>query len=148
MLAYNPRASSTLAAVRPDGGISLKRVRIFRKWRTAFSLTCIMLLLAGCGALKKGREVTIGERFKLTPEEKVSVKDTALTIQLKSVRRSWRVDGKSETADADLVIALDGKEQRQWVDTGEKVAVGDYLVELWGADPFGKTSCQIIVTRR
>jgi hypothetical protein len=95
-----------------------------------------------------GREVSLGERFKLSPDEKVLVKDTALTIQLKSVRRTWYVDGKSETADADLIITLDKKEQRQWVDIGEKVAVGDYVVELWGADPFGKTSCQITVTRR
>ncbi len=95
-----------------------------------------------------GREVALGERFKLEKDEKVAVKDTALTVQLKGVRRSWHVDGKSETADADLIITLDGKEQRQWVDIGEKAAVGDYVVELWGADPFGKTSCQIVVTRR
>jgi hypothetical protein len=95
-----------------------------------------------------GREVSLGERFKLSRDEKVWVKDTALTIQLKSVRRSWHVDGKGETSDADLIITLDGKEQRQWVNIGEKVTVGDYVVELWGADPFGKTSCQITVTRR
>jgi hypothetical protein len=123
------------------------------------SFTFIILLLSGCGALTNngqaergmkadGREVTFGERSKLSPDEKVSVKDTALSIQLKSVRRSWHVDGKSETADADLIITLDGKEQRQWVDIGERVEVGDYLVELWGADPFGKTNCQIVVTRR
>jgi hypothetical protein len=131
----------------------------FRKCHTFCSFTFIVLLLSGCGAVTNngqaergmkadGREVSLGERFKLSPDEKVSVKDTALTIQLKSVRRSWHVDGKSETADADLIITLDKKEQRQWVDIGEKVAVGDYAVELWGADPFGKTSCQITVTRR
>lgn len=123
------------------------------------SCTFILLLLSGCGAVTSngqaerglqagGREVAIGERFKLSRDEKVTVKDTALTIELKSVRRSWHVDGKGETADADLAITLDGKEQRQWVDIGEKVAVGDYVVELWSADPFGKTSCQITVKRR
>lgn len=123
------------------------------------SFTFIVLLLSGCGAATNngqaerglkadGREVALGERFKLEKDEKVTVKDTALTIELKGVRRSWHVDGKSETADADLIITLDGKEQRQWVDIGEKVSVGDYLVELGGADPFGKTSCQITVTHR
>jgi uncharacterized protein YceK len=131
----------------------------FLKCHAFFSFTVIVLLLSGCGAVTNngqaerglkadGREVALGERFKLEKDEKVWVKDTALTIQLKSVRRSWHVDGKSETADADLVITLDGKEQRQWVDIGEKVAVGDYVVELGGANPFGKTSCQITVTRR
>jgi dTDP-4-dehydrorhamnose 3,5-epimerase-like enzyme len=95
-----------------------------------------------------GREVALGERFKLNQDEKVRVKDAALTIELKGVRRSWHVDGKSETADADLIITLDGKEQRQWVDIGEKLAAGGYVVELWGADPFGKTGCELIVTRR
>ncbi len=123
------------------------------------SCAFILLLLSGCGAVTSngqaergmkadGREAVLGERFKLEKDEKVSVKDTALTIELKGVRRSWHVDGKGETADADLVITLDGKEQRQWVDIGEKAAVGDYVIDLRGADPFGKTSCQIIVTRR
>lgn len=123
------------------------------------SCVFILLLLSGCGALTNngqaekglkadGREVIIGERFKLSRDEKVSVKDTTLTVQLKGVRRSWRVDSKSETADADIIITLDNKEQRQWMDIGEKVSVGDYLVDLRGADPFGKTNCQIIVTRR
>jgi len=128
----------------------------------SFSVSSFMLclsLLAGCGAgmnngqagkwLKAdGREVAIGERFKLSRDEKASVKDTALTVQLKSVRRTWYVDGKGETVDADIIFTLDKKEQREWVGIGEKVTIGDYVVELWGADSFGKTSCELIVTRR
>jgi hypothetical protein len=113
------------------------------------SFAFILSLLAGCGTMKAdGREVALGERFKLNRDEKVWVKDAALTVELKGVRRSWHVDGKSETADADLIITLNGKEQRQWMDIGEKLTVGDYVVDLRGADPFGKTSCELIVTRR
>jgi hypothetical protein len=71
-----------------------------------------------------------------------------LMVQLKAVRRTWYVDGKSETAEADVIITLDGKEQRQWMDIGEKVTVGDYVVELQSANPFGKTSCELTVARR
>lgn len=96
----------------------------------------------------EGREVSLGESFKLTPDEKVRVKDTGLAVELKSVRRTWYVDGKSETADADIIITLDKKEQRQWLGIGKNVTIGDYVVELKGANPFGKTDCTLVVTRR
>jgi hypothetical protein len=65
-----------------------------------------------------------------------------------SVRRTWYVDGKSETADADMIMTLDKTEQRRWVEIGEKVILGDYVITLAGAYPFGKTSCELIVERR
>jgi len=124
-----------------------------------FLLACVFSLFVGCGATRtdlplgrelvaQGRTVAIGETFKLEKEESVSIKETNLSIQLKSVRRTWHVNGKSETADADIIITLDGKEQRQWMDIGEKVTVGDYVVKLSAADPFGKTNCQLVVERR
>jgi hypothetical protein len=122
-----------------------------RKRLSLLAFALIPLLLFGCGARTSkvdGREVAVGERFKLSREEKVFVKDAALTLQLKSVRRTWYVDGKSETAEAEIIIALDGKEQRRWMGMGEKVEAGDYVVELEAADPFGKTSCELVVMRR
>jgi hypothetical protein len=113
-------------------------------------------LLAGCGATVTpeqtggglsvgGRNVPFGEPFKLKPEEKVSVEGANLTVELKSVRRTWYVDSKSETADADI-MTLDGKEQRQWIKVGGEVTVGSYRVKLSGADPFGKTSATLVVS--
>jgi len=109
-------------------------------------LALSLSLLSGCGA--RGREAALGAQFKLVPNESVSIKETPLEVELKSVRRTWHVDGKSETADADLIITLGGEEQRQWLKAGEEKTVGDYSVKVWGADPFGKTSAEIIVTRR
>src|SRR5215213_3804917 len=94
------------------------------------------------------REVALGEQFKLLRDERVFVKDTALTVELKGTRRTWYVDGKSETAEADLRITLGGDEKKQWLKVGEETTVGDYTVKLWGADPFGKSSATLIVTRR
>lgn len=128
--------------------------------RLSFSaFAFILLLLSGGNACTRsapgekgmrlyGREVAVGERFKLSRDEKVYVKDTALSVQLKSVRRTWYVDGKSETSEAEIVTTLDGKEQSQWMDNGEKVVVGDYSVELLSANPFGKTSCELTVRPR
>lgn len=122
------------------------------KRHALFFLVLSLSLLAGCGAVAGrragGREAALGERFKLGRDEKVSVKETPLAIELKSVRRTWHVDGKGETADADLIITLDGREHRQWLKVGEKAEIGDYTVKVWGADPFGKTSADLIVTRR
>jgi hypothetical protein len=114
------------------------------------SFAVVLSLLAGCGSGPKagGREVALGERFKLSRDEKVWVKDTSLTAELKGVRRTWYVDGKSETAEADIIITLDGKEQRQWMGSGEKVTAGEYVLQLAGANPFGKTDCELVVTRR
>ena len=124
-----------------------------------FLLAFAVALLVGCGVVKtgvplgrepapQGRTAAIGEHFKMEPGERVSIRDTNLTTQLKSVRRTWYVDGKSETAEADIIIKLDYQEQRQWMSSGEKVTVGDYVVELRGADPFGKTDCELVVARR
>ncbi len=115
-------------------------------------LALSLSLLSGCGVVvgrRAGlREAALGERFKLNRDETVSVKETPLVIELKGVRRTWYMDGKSETADADLIMTLDGREQRRWLKVGEKAEVGDYTVKMWGADPFGKTSAELIVTRR
>ncbi|HEY0379634.1 MAG TPA: hypothetical protein VGC87_22135 [Pyrinomonadaceae bacterium] len=117
------------------------------KRQSLFLLALLLSLLSGCGAAG-GRGPAIGERFNLTPNETVSIKETPLAIELKGVRRTWYVDGKSETADADLIMTLDGREQRQWLKVGEETNVGDYTVKVWGADPFGKTSVTLVVTRR
>jgi hypothetical protein len=106
------------------------------------------MLLASCGAWTGGRQVAVGESFKLSPGEKASIIGAALTVQLSSVRRTWYVDGKSETAEAEIIITLNGKEQRQWMGIGEKVMAGDYVVNLRGAYPFGKTNCELAVVRR
>ena len=121
--------------------------------RHALLLLALSLsLLSGCGAAigrRAGvREAALGERFKLSPDESVWLKETPLAIELKGVRRTWYVDGKGETADADLIMTLEGRERRQWLKVGEKALVGDYTVQVWGADPFGKTSAELIVARR
>jgi hypothetical protein len=137
----------------------------FSKRRLLFLLAASLLALTGCGASAGrglpananraddgwppgSREVSLGERFKLLADERVFVRETALTIELKGTRRTWYVDGKSETAEADLRLTLGGEAKRQWVKAGEEVAVGDYNVRAWGVDPFGKSSAELIVTRR
>jgi hypothetical protein len=123
----------------------------FQKRHAFTSIALVLLLLSGCGAWTKkldGKEVALGERFKLSDEEKAFVKEAALMVQLKGVRRTWYVDGKSETAEAEILITLDREERQLWMGMGEKAALGDYEVELWAADPFGKTSCELIVVRR
>ena len=122
------------------------------KRHSLFFLVLILSLLSGCGVVvgrrAGGCEAALGERFKLSRDETVSIKETPLSIELKTVRRTWYVDSKSETADADLIMTLEGREQRQWLKVGEKAEVGDYIVKVWGADPFGKTSAELIVTKR
>ena len=122
------------------------------KRHSLFFLALVLSLVPGCGAAAGlhvgGREAALGERFKLIPNESVSIKETPLAVELKTVRLTMYADSKSETADADLVMTLDGREQRQWLKVGQATQVGDYTVKVWGVDPFGKTSAELIVTRR
>ena len=100
------------------------------------------------GRKPEGREVALDERFKVDRDEKVWVKDTKLTVRLKSVRRSWLANGGGEFVDAQLVITLDAEEQTEWLKLGEKLTVGDYIIKLLGAYPFGKTNAELMVTRK
>ena len=93
------------------------------------------------------REVALGEKFKIGRDEKVSVRETPLAVELKNVRRSWHVDARAERVDAEIIITFDGEETRQWLQAGQEKTVGSYDVKLWGADPFGKTSATLVVTR-
>ena len=136
------------------------------KHRLILCLSLAMTLLAGCaGALTGGdsndalrgntdgrspaggREVPLGEEFKLEKDETVSIKGTNLTVELKSVRRTWYVDGKSETVDADIVLTLNGNQQRQWMSFKSDVKIGEYSVTLTAAYPFGKTNAKLVVRR-
>lgn len=103
--------------------------------------------VANSNRLEGGREVSVGESFKIGKDEKVSVKETKLTIELKGTRRSWLANGKGEFVEADVLVALDGKEQRQWMKLGNKLTSGEYVVELLSVDPFGKTNAGLTVTR-
>jgi hypothetical protein len=123
------------------------------------SCLCLgMTLLAGCagaltggntnaGPFASGRGVALGEEFKLQRDEKTSVKQTSLAIELKGVRRTWYVDGKSETVDADVILTLNGKEQRQWISFRDPARIGEFEVKLTAANPFGKNDATLVVHR-
>jgi hypothetical protein len=143
------------------------RVRLRKRFSISF-FALSLALLAGCaaganntgpGALAAngnhltagpptgGREIIIGETFKIEKDERVSVKETKLTVELKGTRLSWLANGGGEYGEADVLVALDGKEQRRWLKLGDKITSGEYVVELTGVDPFGKTSARLTVTR-
>jgi hypothetical protein len=95
-----------------------------------------------------GREVAIGEHFTLNPDEKVSVKDTGLSLQLKTVRRVYLANGAGEYGDAEIIMTLDATEQTQWMKPGDKITVGDYVVVVLWANPFDKTSVGLTITHQ
>jgi hypothetical protein len=138
-----------------------------RKRFLIFLLVFSLMSLAGCAAganttgpvapaangnLEAGpqtgsREVAIGESFTLGKDEKVSVKETKLTIELKGTRLSWLANGGGEFVEAEVLVTLDGKELRRWLKLGENITSGEYVVKLHGANPFGKSSAELTVTR-
>src|SRR4051812_25401341 len=106
------------------------RVKL-RKRSAIFFFAVSLAALVGCaaganngqtGALASndnhvagGREVNIGETFKIGKDEKVSVKETKLVIELKGTKRSWYANGQGEFPEADVLVVGEGKEQRQWM---------------------------------
>jgi hypothetical protein len=104
---------------------------------------------AKSGLNADGKQPALGEEFKILPHEKIAIKETGLTVELDKVVRSWYVNGKSETVSVELTTALDGKEEKQYLDFQKKsVTVGEFQIELLAADPFGKNECKFKVTRR
>jgi hypothetical protein len=141
--------------------------RILRNRLSIFFYLISLILLTGCGAGGSsslqpgalapkghgpeagGREVILGENFKILIDEKVSVKETNLMIELKGTRNSWYADGKGGFVEAEVLVALDGKEQRRWMKLGDEMTSGEYTIRLMGVDPFGrKSNAELIVKRR
>src|ERR1051326_7376363 len=100
---------------------------------------------AESGKKADSREVAIGEHFTLNPDEKISIKDTGLALQLKSIRLSVLANGQGEYGDAEIITTLNAKEQTQRMKPGDKITVGDYVVVLLWANPFDKTSVGLTI---
>jgi hypothetical protein len=114
--------------------------------RKAYVLVVLgMLCLASCTWF--GRRVKLGEEFWMKPDEKVSVAQTDMTIQLKSIGHQWYVDRQAESPYAELIVSGGGGPSRS-IRLSDSVTVGDYTIKLKAANPFGnKADCKLLVTR-
>jgi hypothetical protein len=126
------------------------------------SLACALLLAAFPGGVSgtaslpaaytpatTGTQAKLGEQFKLFSGESASIEDTALSLTLTRVLRSWSAKGKGESVNVEFVSILHGKERQHSFRLGKqsKVAVGAYQIELVAAYPFGRNNCDFKVTR-
>ena len=110
--------------------------------RFGFGLLAVLLLVA-CSS----RQVALDEPFTLADGETVKVAGTDLTIQSDGVGREW--DDHDEYVFVGLIVATGSVEKTIFLYIDEERNIGDYLITLLSANPFGDPpSCDLKVTRR
>ena len=115
--------------------------------RISMSIALIVVFVTGCGFLP--RKVNVGEEFTLHSGEKVSIRGADLTIEVQSIGRQWYADRRAESGYAELMIKGRGASSPRKVGVGEKVDMGEYLVNINSINPFGeKPDCKLAVTHR
>ncbi len=108
-----------------------------------FSVSFIfVILLMSCSVF--GKSVEVGEEFKLSPNESVSIKNRDLTLTLKEVGREWVVSpngaGGSERPYVLTELTFSGKTIRSNLEFNKPIQAGSCLVRLVKVEPFSKAS--------
>ena len=116
----------------------------------------LVLLLAGllfgqanCSAFaQKTEKIKLNETFTLQTGEKVETEDARLKVQLKEVGRNISEGGEVEyvrlfvrTEKSARTITVSEKEN-------SKIEIGDFIIELINAESFGKTNCELKISRK
>lgn len=107
------------------------------------------MLFFGCGLGVFGKQARLEEQIDLKAKETVSIQGTGLKITLDSTGREWVMDerGKNtgERPYCILITKLNGREEKASLRFGSPAEIGDYVIEVKSINPFGATSCQLIV---
>ena len=101
----------------------------------------LALLLTACS----GRQVALGERFTLAEDETVKISGELLSIRLVFMGRDFTEEG--EYAFAEIKIKHEGEWKTISPYVGDEWELGDYVIFMEGADPFGDTSCDLVVEK-
>lgn len=114
-------------------------------------LSLISVLLAGqmnSLAFIQNKKIKLDEVFILQPGETAEIENTKLKITLKSVGRTISESGEAEYAE--LKIWLNKSEQTLHISEkgNRKKVIGDYVIELINAESFGKTNCELEISRK
>lgn len=114
-------------------------------------LSIISVFLAGqinFLAFVQNKKINLGESFVLQTGETAEIENTKLKITLKSVGRTISEGGEVEYVE--LKIRLNKSEQTLQISekgNGKKV-IGNYVIKLINAESFGKTNCELEVSRK
>ena len=105
----------------------------------------VLLMLAACGPAV--RQVEIGERFELYPDETAVILGTDLRFQLQMVGHGWDADTGGEFGFVLLELDADHNYQTIELEVGDTWRVDHLAIHLWAADPFGENRCEFQVVR-
>lgn len=115
------------------------------------NLWLVITLFAGqinCAMFMQSKMVKFDEAFVLQPKETAETEDGKLKVTLKGVGRTISESGETEYAE--LKILLNKQEQNITISErgNSKKAVGRFTIELLNAESFGKTNCELKITRK
>lgn len=114
-------------------------------------LSLISVCLAGqisSLAFVQNKKIKLAEPFILQTGETAETENTKLKITLISVGRTISESGEVEYVE--LKIRLNNSEQTLQISEkgNRKKVVGDYVIKLINAESFGKTNCELEVSRK
>ena len=114
-------------------------------------LSLISVCLAGqiaSFAFIQNRIIKLDEPFILQTGETAEVENTKLKINLKGVGRTISESGEVEYAE--LKIRLNKSEQTLQISEkgNRKKVIGGYVIKLINAESFGKTNCELKISRK
>lgn len=120
-----------------------------RLWLLIYSMCLLHFISCGLSA----RQVKIGEQFTLKLDEKVTVADTDLVIQLKGVGHQTASNPPPKDFRASYVeiTITTGSAPPHTARVDDEIRVGDYTIMVKSANPFRSNdgpSCELMITRR
>lgn len=99
-------------------------------------------------AFIQNKKIKFDESFILQTGETAETENTKLKINLKSVGRTISQSGEVEYVE--LKIRLNNSEQFLQISEkgNRKKVIGNYVIKLINAESFGKTNCELKVSRK
>ena len=113
-----------------------------RKTKIFLLMILISLSLVSC----LGNRADLGEPFTLAEGETVKIRGESISLRLVAVGRDYTEDG--EDVFAELEVKHEGDWKTIWLYFGEDWQVGDYVISMESANPFGDVSCELIVEKQ
>ena len=119
----------------------MKGVDHIQKLKPVLIVIGLAVFLIAC----TGRQVALGERSTLAEDEAVKIRGEPLSMRLVVIGRDFTEEGEYPLAE--LEIKHEGKWKTISLYMGDEWNIGNYVISMESANPFGDISCELVVLK-